>query len=704
MAVAQASSEPPVLDPAQLCAAAPELLDVTVAGQARGTLEVRRSPGVTLVDPAALRDSEARYAVQSLSCDGDALVRLAPELDLTYDPRTLSLRVAARPALLPGGTLDLRSAGPQAQSAVPSFGVAYGAVLNWGTPWDGAAWTGVRGAAILDLFAAQGRASASAGLDLRRSGDLPEWRPHARMSYEIIPGWQVAAAYDTEPFGLPGTLLDRRFRGIALRAGDLSRELDRLDLSLPLDARVTINVDGVPLTTVDARAGELLLRNLPLGTGGSVVTVEIEDANGRRVVRRVQDGLRVSLSPGAYLLDAEAGWETGRPLARASGALGLRSDWTLNVAGDWTPDSLNAEVAAVHAFEGGRLSFGAGTQPEPALTASLDRELGRASLEGTLSVPVAAPGQARFGLGAGYALDQALVYARVGAAPGLNDWNALAGGYLRLNRSVLGATVSAGPGRFGASLSLTWTPRDNLLIGSAVNVRHSEAQDVTAVQSRFRVLYRPVPGQVLEAGVESPDLRNSALAYTYDRQLYARVGVSGRGLDTAVAGAVTLAGGRLVLGRTVSARTLLIRTGIPGIPLRINGAAGAVTDARGEVLAALDPALGRVRVDLVADDLPFNVTAREETTSLWVQGNGVVLLDWQGNFEVSRWVQLFWAAGEPARATDLHLRSGSVLPADPDGYVLLPPNTSGTGTLRSQDGTRQCEVQLGSARQSVCLP
>ncbi|RJF75214.1 hypothetical protein D3875_01480 [Deinococcus cavernae] len=722
-----APSPPNAAQDDPLCAGTPELLDVTVSGLYRGVREVRRSAAGTLLEGSALSQSEDGYLARTVTCDGAALALLRPELQVQYDAQALSLVIRPQPLLLTSHTLDLAEvAQASGVSASPVYGLAYAVTADHTFPerpspdQTAAGWRSSDQVA-LDAYAAQGRFSGYAGALARWDGERLGVQPRAAVSAEVGPGWQVSASYHADPFSVAGTLGDRDFWGVGLRGSNTGAQLDRLPITLPLDAEVSVLIDGVTITTVQAQAGELLLRSLPVLAGGSQVSVVVTDATGRRVLDRLTSGSLVALPPRGYTLEAQAGMEDGKPYGAAAATYGLSEHWQLLADGKWQNGQGSGSVQAAYVNQARQFSVGTSYDPERGVSVqgTYGRLLGRVALGLNASVPLGHPDLLSVGVNASVALARGSLYTQAVYQPAsdLGPWALGAGGYYRVNDDlILGGFVQAQPGRQTAGVNLRWQLKPNLAVSTQATANLGRAgagslpdsapttvpTTAPPVTGRVGLTYAPSPGRLFSVSAALPDWQQSQLTYEEQRSVSAQVQLTPQGLHAGVAGVVSLVGGQVFTGREVSARTLLVRTGVPDVPLIVGGQP-AVTDRRGNALVALDAAARQVSVNLYADALPVNVTVKSDSARLNVRGNGLITLDWRNNFEVSRWVQLFWKPGEVAANADLHLGAHS-LPADPDGNVLLPQNIPTlSGTLQTQDGTRQCAMTLTSAGRATCL-
>lgn len=702
----------PLSSDAALCAGASELLDVTISGLYRGVREARRSSAGLLLEQAALSASESGYEARAVACDGTVFALLRPELQVAYDAQALSLKVLSQPVLLTSNTLDIAEFSQRSGvSASPVYGVAYAATADL-TFADGQTNRWGSDQAALDIFGAQGRWSAYAGALGRWDGSKFSVQPRAQISAELRAGWQVSASAYTSPFSAAGALSGREFWGVGVRGSNLAAQLDRLPVSLPLDAQVSVLIDGVTITTVSAQAGELLLKNLPVLAGGSQVTVVVTDATGRRILDQTTPSAYAALPPHGYDVQAEAGLESGQPYGAAALSYGLNDHWQLLGDGKWQAGRGSGSLQAAYVGEARQFSLGAAYDAAGlSVLGSYGQTFERMTLGLNARVPISRPDLLSVGLNANLALPRGSVYLLAGYQPSsdLGPWSLGAGGYYRLNDEVIvGGFVQAQQGRQLAGLNLRWQLRPNLSLSAQASGGHvapDTLQDKSASPwtggGRLGIEYAPSAGRRLGVSVAFPAWQDSQLLYEDQRNVAAQLVLTPRRLHAGIAGVVNVIGGQLVTGRETSARSLLVRTGVAGVQLLVGGQP-AVTDQRGNALVALDPAAQQVSVSVYSDGLPVNVTVRNDSARLNVRGNGLITLDWRSNFEVSRWVRLFWISGEPAANADLHL-GGQSLPADPDGNVLLPQNLSSlSGVLSSQDGTRQCAITLTAAPSASC--
>ena len=423
-------------------------------------------------------------------------------------------------------------------------------------------------------------------------------------------------------------------------------------------------------------------------------------------------------------------------------------------------DSLGFGVSA----SGSLTQAGTQASPDVRLNADYARQIGSLGLSASLNVPVFNLGASQLGLGLGYQsgrwagrlsggydLGQQQLNASVGAGYTFDDGRqltgTLSGGYSFLqNTWTVGANagyalsstqqlsafvnsssgVGGAAGRVSAGLGLRYTPNDQLSVEAGASaatgipvtsVPGATPSDPAATTTRYggtlAASYVIAPGQTVRAATDfaslSASYEDSRTLYTSASAVLSRTGdgLTGGGLAGSVSGevrgAVTFLGGRTVLGQKLGQRAVVVRTGTPGIPLLLNGARVAVTDASGEALLTGLPegSISQVAVDL--DALPFNITARDATADIALAQSGVYILDWTRNFDVSRWVQLFYTQTEFS-VYGLFMSGGQKYTLDDQGFVLIPDSGKAVvGTLQSDDGTRRCELEIpASGEKAVC--
>ncbi len=447
-----------------------------------------------------------------------------------------------------------------------------------------------------------------------------------------------------------------------------------------------------------------------------------------------------------------------------NGRLGLANNWSVQATARLLESNYAANVQGRHASESDSFGVGAsvigtfGSQagalpPDLRVNADYARQVGPLGLSATVTLPVLNLGASQFGVGVGYQagrwagtlsgsydLGAQALGASLGAGYTFDDarqvsasvsgsynfpqksWNAgLTASYVPDSSRQFSAYVNgtsgtgSGAGRIQAGVGLRFTPDDRLSVDAGVNVARQPSSDpaglpATALGGTLAASYLLAPGQSLRA---STDFNSLNAGYEDTRTLYTAANVvvarTDSGLSGAVSGevrgAVTVLNGRAVLGQKLGQRAVVVRTGTPGIPLLLNGARVAVTDSAGEALLTGLPegSISQVAVDL--DALPFNITARDATADVSLAQSGVYVLDWTRNFDVSRWVRLFWTPTEFS-VYGVFLIGTEKYTLDDQGYALIPDTGKAqSGTLRSDDGVRSCTLNVPATGEiAVCPP
>ncbi|WP_424949243.1 hypothetical protein [Deinococcus sp.] len=481
----------------------------------------------------------------------------------------------------------------------------------------------------------------------------------------------------------------------------------------------------------------------------------------------LQPGAFLITGRGGYLGDLFSG--SAQRTLDLNARLGLPNNWSVQGGARLLEGNYAASVQGRHSSDidslgfgvtvGGYLTPGASgnrAAPDLRLNADYARQIGTLGLSATVSVPVLNVGASQVGVGvgyqagrwngslsAGYDFGGQALSAALGAGYTLDDdrqlagslsggynfaqnlWNAgLSASYVPDSSKQFGAFINASsgsgstPGRMQAGVGVRYTPNDQLSVDAGATFARTPVTDqatgavstVGSLGGTLAASYLIAPGQTVRAATDFNTLNAS---YEDARTLYTAANVSvGRtdgGLSGAasgeVRGAVTFLEGRAVLGQKLGQRAVVVRTGTPGIPLLLNGARVAVTDAAGEALLTGLPegSISQVAVDL--DALPFNITARDATADVSLAQSGVYILDWTHNFDVSRWVQLYWTPGEFS-VYGVFTVLGQKYTLDDQGYVLIPDTGKAQrGTLSSDDGARTCELDIpAQGEKAVCPP
>ena len=476
----------------------------------------------------------------------------------------------------------------------------------------------------------------------------------------------------------------------------------------------------------------------------------------------LQPGAYLASGRAGYVGDPFSG--TAQRTLDLNGRVGLPLNWSVQAVARVVDSTYAASVQARHTSPVDTLGFGvsalgsfgppptdpaSGNASDIRLNADYSRQFGSFGLSATVTVPALDLAATQLGvglafqsgrwagtvsgsydlgvqaftasLGAGYTLDngqQLAATVRGGYNFTQQLWNLGAtASYTLSSAQQLSAFVNSVPGRIQAGVGVRYTPNDQLAVNAGVNVAAGIPAPTPANPDATTTLYGGTidasyvlaPGQTVRASTDfsslSASYEDSRTLYTAASVLVARTDGSLSGSASGeVRGAVTFLGGRAVLGQKLGQRAVVVRTGTPGIPLLLNGAQVAVTDARGEALLTGLPegVISQVSVDV--DALPFNISAREASADVSLAQSGVFVLDWTHNFEVSRWVQLAWSPTEFS-VYGVLLIGDQKYTLDDQGYVLIPDTGAAQhGTLQSDDGTRHCELDIPATGEKAVCP
>lgn len=703
------------------CDAGPEVLSVTIGGLPRGDLPVRRVGEVTWVPADALRADEAAYGAAQVQCDGRAYTRLAPALDVRYDPGELSLDVQAAAALLPGGVLDFNTLLGERLTSLPAFSVSgrFDVLRSADTEASGTAGItlGVRsgrllGAADLDVSGVAGGevgvvGGLRAGVVLDNtwtvSGVVRLGVPRTRLDADGT----VGSLPDSGVLG--SGMLGTGFSGVEVTARSPDGALvPELTLDLPLDAQVTLLYEDRQLARFRAPAGPFRLRNLPLPAAEGELLAFVEDARGTRIVVLPFSRSQLDLRAGAYAAQVQAGVENGAVTARASGAYGLERGLTVQGRARLSGQEQALDVSLGGPLGPGRARVGAGLERtgDEALAGSLQlgyaAPLGPLGYAADLNIPAARP------LAPSAAL--ALSYNTLRLQTSLSGTYDFASeqGALRVSGTYLLSpqwTVQAqgtygGAGRYGVGLGLSYRLPGGLVLGAGASAAPVVGDSALTGSPVRGVVSASLGDQQLQVFGAQP----WGVAYTslgvWPLSLYA----DGDGTFAARGElGFTVVAGRVVRGVPEQGSSLLVRTGVPGLPVRLSGGALQRADARGDLFFTGLPTGSDVVLQVETTQVSFQTEITDNEQPLRLGVASVALYDWSANFRQRRWVRLLWPGGEAAPYATL-TAAGTVYLTDLDGNVLIDARLpAGTPlTLRSDDGRQSCTLTLGAGEVQRC--
>ncbi|MFB9992329.1 hypothetical protein ACFFLM_10175 [Deinococcus oregonensis] len=713
--------------PVATCNSPEELLRVRVGQSERGTqiVRVQRSAGVAgagtnsgevapdiLFPPVILRTAEQPYIAERIDCDGIQLVRLNSSLTVRYLENAQEVRITPAPAQLGNQSTDIaaRLRAENVREVQPVFGVDYGVRGSVGyggntgaeDPTDGSGNAIRFGEAVgyLGVGASTERISGYAGVATNRDVDgVLSTDIRASAQYTVNDDLAVYAGYHAAPGPGHPTYDSSQFSGVgaAYRRG-LQRFFPSLKLELAEPATITVYVNNQRLTALEAAAGTLELLNIPLPNAGEAeITLLIEDETGvsRRTVRA--PSVAAGLGAGALVLGGVAGYDGTGWAASVTGQYGFSATTSFGV---------QAQGSTV-----GTYSLGAQVLYSSEL---LSGTLGAAVNRGLVGDELQAP---RVTVTANATAIRTPVVISGGVVADLNDFQ----------QSSVGvrATYDARPWYFslGASSRLTpntWTVQSSASrqlgsqwgITAGVSVRSGGAQARIGTTYVFSPQWRASAEVGLSGGQLSPSgsvtfTPDSTQAVSLNAQPGLIVGsyVLNRGVHLAlraspsrafgeISGAVTAMNGRLTFQPRLSQYGVLLRTGVPGLTVRVNGKAVGLTDTLGEVLLTKLPSGQSSTLGIAPNELPIGVAFESVTVSVLPALNGITVIDWRSNFKVSSFVRFSWSSTELAANADLYL-NGERIFIDDEGYGLVPVlGIATTAELRSQDGARRCTLSL----------
>lgn len=712
LASAAAAQDAPAPDP---CALPQTFVDVTVAGQGRGGTLVLMDGERFWLSPSVLREAEAGYADARARCDGQEFVRLNAALDLRYDPGELTLSVGPRLELLPNNTLDLGQVRPPEAEVLPTLPVTtlgvQGEVAR--RPGDETRSALITHTATVRAGYQNGRFALGAQVgEAGGQGLATAWQGQLSAAYQVRDNLSVeAAAYAVKAEGAPLRLADEQISGLTVTYGSVrAYRLPQLVVALPLDAEVELRVPGVEVPRLNAAAGTLTIRNLPLDLPAGTVELRIRDATGTRFERVTYTATDIQVTARALALRAQAGVRGTRAAAQATAVYGLSDEWSLSAELDADTARQQLKVSARYVVTD--LNTGFGVQYDSATRTRL-------LLSGDATW---ARGEWRFGVGAVVPpldLRAASVAGQVGwsargTSLGLRAQATPGAARSELGLSVtrkfspdlsaaLGAAVTAQGGQVGwrATLGVTWTPTPKLGLNAVASTENGAALLET------RAVYQLAPEHTLNAGavLGSSGTRAATLGYQYVGQARAAAQVSTTG-EARASGSVGAAwvGGQLFLTAAEAGPGVLVRTGVSGVPLVVGGVR-VVTDRRGDALVLL---ASGTRVAAVApdfDQLPVTVSVQEDGRTLSLSPYGVTVLDWTKNFARFAWVRLLHPDGTPLKYARLNL-SGEPT-TDDEGWALVPEFSAPQTVQVTEEApdAPPCQAALVPGTETVtCVP
>lgn len=665
------------------CRSAPLLVQVTLAGTDRGVqLAFQTAEGLWLAERTLLA-SEAGYVAEQQDCDGDRFVRLRPEINFRLDRLTLSVDIDPNFSLLPRGDTTVSVRRPDFSTSTPLARLSYdvNGDVNVRTP-------SVRQSGRFEAEYLQGpfrvQGSYFEGVSAGSFAQSVGVRADAQLTSDTSVGVfaETGSRADSTAFGLR-----------AATASNLNWELDPIEVFLAVDSDVEVLLDGETVQTFRAPAGRRVIHGLrPLYALGTAV-VRWQEGGVTRTVSRPYE-FPSPFRPGSFSASAEAGLTLGVGFTAQANArvlvtpsLDVRGDVQtrggggratvssnfaqgphlagLGVTLDWRTPSAQQQVFARYGYSTGRVSVGlAGTLVANNTPLSFVGVDGRYT-DGIVGVS----GQVV------YRFDSTL------SARASVDWRVT-------DTFSTAAFAEVQAGRYRVGVRGRYALDDRSQLSASASASEQGAQAAVEYSTRLdndqlRILY-------------STPLDASAV-YDFNRSAVSgSISASTAGnLAASVRGGLVYVGGQLDASLANDGAAVLLRTGIPNIPISVNGGRRGTTNALGDiVLTGLNAKMGaQISVDI--DQLPIELSVRSPSVSIYIDRLGVYDYDWSENFVRSRWLRLLWAPGEVAAYGVLELPGGAVYYADEEGLLLLPPQAGNVnGVLRTEDGRRRCAVTV----------
>ncbi|GAA5512714.1 hypothetical protein Dcar01_01435 [Deinococcus carri] len=681
------------------CDSEPEVVAVTVGGLARGDLPVRRVGEQIWVPAEALQSAEAAYAVARAECEGRPYVQLAPGLDLQFDPNELTLTVQAAAQLLSGGELDFGGTFGERLTSLPAFSVAgrFDVLRQAGEAPQGT--VGFSLGAQVDRY--------RAGVDVNLSGTPQQARLSGAVSGAVLlnENWTVGGVVRLSPEGLGSG-----FSGLEVQGHSPEGTLvPELVLNLPLDATVTLLYEDRQIARFRAPAGRFLLRNLPFPASEGVLLAFVQDARGTRIVPLPFSRTQINLSQGAYAVNARAGVQGGQATVRASGAYGLGRGLTVQGQTQLTGSRQSASASLGGPLGPGRGRVGASLlHDEAGFSGSVDAgyaaPLGPLTYVVDLSLPTSSPLAPSVALGLSYntlRLQTSLTGqydfgAKQGAVWLTTDYQ------ISPQWSVQAQLNYRDPSRYGASLGLTYRLPSGLTLGAGAGLAHlppTADQPVGSLTGRGSVSASYGEHQLTVFG---PNAWGVTYRNTGVWPLILGADVDGNLVAQGELG-VTFVGGRFLRGAAQEGVSLLVRTGVPGLPVRVSGGSLQRANGRGDLFfTGLTPG-ANVVLQVATNLLTFETEVGDDEKPLKLGTAGVSQYDWSANFQRKRWVRILWPDGTPAAYVLVSAGERNFF-TDLDGNVLIDQTLApGTPvTVRAEDGSRSCSLTLAAGEEQRC--
>ncbi|GEM48541.1 hypothetical protein DC3_41760 [Deinococcus cellulosilyticus NBRC 106333 = KACC 11606] len=670
-----------------------------VNGLKRDTVAVRYGPPGALV-PRDLLIRPEQLNLTRVDCEGQALL-LVPFDQVEYAPEEQALSLKFAVEKYPAQVLDVQDARINSSRSLTTLPVWY---LDFN----------VSARKQQNLFSQQATVGVNVAVDQLQArlgvkeifqNNQVSVQGQGHVHYPLSPHWMASGLWNMPRSGL--SLLSgasgNLFSGVQVQGGEKpSHFLEPISLLIQHPSSVVVLVDGQVLMVKEVDPGPLKVEHVLLPNGKGTVSVVVQNAVKAERFDYPYETPADLLRPGAYQALLFAGWNESKnaPQVGATAAYGLGAGWLVegeavwegqqtaeaSITGLWKQDvhQFGVQLGLNHQKDAGfsphlksRYIF---NQQPWTLTAQLDMPL---SAPFTPFVQATAGlQQDAFGLQLTGQFDSArhLVSGRL-----QGNWNLQEG-------SSVYAYVSA-DNRQNYRVGLGGRFKLDPQITGAVEV--NKAIPSGPVQAQATLVYQPDAQNTVTLAA---DLQQATLSHHYDGVVETDVSVSTR-LDASasIQGSVTLVGDQFYLSREQQGSAILVKVGIPDIPLYVNGQLEGKTNAAGELLVLGLPSNRAITVGVNLNDLPFNITTEQESETVTLGQQGMAVLDWTSRFQVSTWVQ-FLILDQPVRNGTLRV-GGSTYPLDDQGWGLLNAvSEAASAVLETEDG-QTCNLTLASQQE-----
>ncbi|WP_191301382.1 hypothetical protein [Deinococcus indicus] len=663
---------------ADVCEWPAEVMDVRVGASGRGEWLVRRAPDQSRVwvERGALRGTERGYVERDLPCpDGPGeLVRAA--LTWTVDEGALQLTFTPNVTLLPRVTVQ-----PEWPSGALPGGWAVVTVpvsVQVSGNTDGQ----LRGTLGLRPAFRNGPVSLAAQLDAQATAGQVQLGGAVSGTLRL-PETEVGVRVQRDAAGTSAAA--------HLNTGRVTRRtLPPLTVPVPLGGVVSVQIDGNAATPVTAAPGTVVLTGIPLPDRAGQVQVTVSDEAGTRTVNEPfpaplhalnagdwRAGAEATLSSRGAAFQVRAAFAAGSWMWATQGLLS-GTDTAAGVSGTFRsgPNTLGLTADTRRDGRDWQSRFGASYRTQ-GVTGDVTWSAGLHGAWGT--APQDSRAGVEFGLGA--------ARWQVRAA---GDWTPSG---TQLN---LGGQWQARPDLRVRAAGQWSAQRQTWQLGVTWQAAPTTTAELLAGQeSALNVTYRPAQPWTVQAQVTP---RESRVGVTGGVTALLSAAVTSRGAWQAGLSSVLVStGGINRWSRSGDSGVVAVQTGIPNLPLQLDGAPAGRTDAGGTLLLPGVTPAARHILSVQVDDLPIEVLVREDRLTFTLQDSAGAQLDWRSNFTRLRALTFLGRSGEPATFGTVRT-AGQEWLLDGDGRTLLPAG-DGQGQLFWDD--QSCPVTWKATEPAV---